>query len=316
MSLLERIYYFHSRIQDNLYPNSGDLVREFEVSAATAHRDIAYLRDRLLAPLCFSKRKNGYYYTDADFRLPFEDIPGLVLLLGLLEKTAGETGLNGLPEMRRLRRKLSSLVSPERQSIDDLIHCEWIETETVSPIVFADVLHSLISRTTLNITYRSPTGAGSEREIDPLKLVHYQGRWYILSWCFLRDSRRMFHLARITHTRRTNRPSTYGLPADDDWLAGSFGIFKGSSATRYQARILLTGTAAEIVRRQRWHPEQGCEETGEGLILSLPVADDRELIMKILQFGSQATILQPDSLREKVRSEIEKMAGLYSPSPE
>jgi predicted DNA-binding transcriptional regulator YafY len=92
MSLLERIYYFHSRIQDNLYPNSGDLVREFEVSAATAHRDIAYLRDRLLAPLCFSQRKNGYYYTEADFRLPFEDIPGLVLLLGCWRKWPGKPG--------------------------------------------------------------------------------------------------------------------------------------------------------------------------------------------------------------------------------
>lgn len=314
MSLLERIYYFHSRIQDNLYPNSGDLVREFEVSAATAHRDIAYLRDRLLAPLNFSQRKNGYYYTDADFRLPFEDIPGLVLLLGMLEKMAGETGLTGLPEMRRLRRKLSSIVSPERQSIDDLIHCEWIETETVSPVVFNDVLHGLISRTALNITYRSPTGAGSERDIDPLKLVNYQGRWYILSWCFLRDSRRMFHLARIAHTRRTDRPVTHGLSPDDDWLAGSFGIFKGEAAARYQARILLTGTAAEIVRRQRWHPAQACDATPDGLILSLPVADDRELVMKVLQFGSQAKILQPDFLREKVREEIEKMAGLYKNS--
>ena len=81
-------------------PNSGDLVREFEVSAATAHRDIAYLRDRLLAPLDFSQRKNGYYYTNTDFRLPFEDMPGLVLLLGMLQKMAGETGLTDLPELQ------------------------------------------------------------------------------------------------------------------------------------------------------------------------------------------------------------------------
>lgn len=311
MSLLERIYYFHSRIQDNLYPNSGDLVREFEVSAATAHRDIAYLRDRLLAPLGFSQRKNGYYYTDAGFRLPFEDTPGLVLFLGLLEKMAGETGLTDLPEMRRLRKKLSSIVSPEHQSIDDLIHCEWTETETVSPVVFADVLHGLLFRTRLGITYRSPAGETTERDIDPLKLVNYQGRWYILGWCFLRGSRRMFHLARITCTRRTDQPATHVLSPDDDWLAGSFGIFKGSPETRYRARILLTGTAAEIVRHQNWHPEQGCDESKDGLILSLPVTDDRELIMKVLQFGSQASILHPAFLREKVRKEIEKMAILY-----
>ncbi|HHO47421.1 MAG TPA: WYL domain-containing transcriptional regulator [Desulfobacteraceae bacterium] len=314
MSLLERIYYFHSRIRDNRYPNSGDLIREFEVSTATAHRDISYLRDRLLAPLTFSKRKNGYYYTDADFRLPFEDTPGLILLLGLLEKIAGEAGLDGLPEMRRLRKKLSSIVSPGRQAVDDLIHCEWIETETVSPVVFGDVLNGLLSRTALNITYRSPAGDISERDIDPLKLVHYQGRWYILSWCFLRCSRRMFHLGRITRSRRTDRPVSHTLSPDDDWLEGAFGIFKGDTKSCYPARILLTGTAAEIVRRQHWHPGQTAEESPEGLVLSLPVADDRELIMKVLQFGSQARILEPDFLRGKVRDEIAKMAVLYEDS--
>lgn len=314
MSLLERIYYFHSRTLDNRYPNSADLVREFEVSAATAHRDIAYLRDRLLAPLCFSQQKNGYYYADADFRLPFEDTPGLVLLLGMLEKMAGETGLTGLPEMRRLRKKLSSIVCPEHQSVDDLIHCEWIETETVSPAVFAEVLNGLLTRTRMCIAYRSPAGGDSERDIDPLKLVNYQGRWYILAWCFLRGSRRLFHLARITSIRRMDIPVSHALADGDDWLYGSFGIFKGEAERRYLARILLTGTAAEIVRRQRWHPEQGCEEAEDGLILSLPVADDRELIMKILQFGAQARILQPDSLREKIRDEIAKMAALYKNS--
>ncbi len=86
MSLLERIYYFHSRIINDRYPNSGDLSREFEVSSATAHRDIQYLRDRLLAPLAFSQKKNGYFYTDSDFRLPFENTPKLLCSLACLRK--------------------------------------------------------------------------------------------------------------------------------------------------------------------------------------------------------------------------------------
>ena len=113
MSLLERIYYFHARIQDGRYPNSGDLVAEFEVSAATAHRDIAYLRDRLLAPLAFDQKKNGYYYTDSGFRLPFADTPRLVALLGVLQKMGEETGLTNLPELRQLQKKIAALVSRE-----------------------------------------------------------------------------------------------------------------------------------------------------------------------------------------------------------
>ncbi|HBI16173.1 MAG TPA: hypothetical protein DDY20_11770 [Desulfobulbaceae bacterium] len=312
MSLLERIYYLHARIQDGRYPNSGDLIGEFEVSAATAHRDIAYLRDRLLAPLAFDQKKNGYYYTDSGFRLPFADTPRLVTLLGVLQKMGEETGLTNLPELRQLQKKIAALVSPKQQGLAELIHCEWIETEEVAPSVFSEVLNGLLNRTRLRITYRSPGEREYVREIDPLRLVNYQGRWYILSWCLLRDSRRLFHLARIIRAERTEKRTEHVLAPDDDCLAGSFGIFKGETAGRYWAEVLLTGTAAKIVRRQRWHPLQRLEVTEEGLHLHLPLTDDRELLMKVLQFGSQARVLAPESLRLKARTEIENMSKNYN----
>ena len=111
MSLLERIYSFHSRIQAGRFPNASDLAEEFEVSPATAHRDIAYLRDRLLAPLKFDPRQNGYFYQEEGFRLPLEDSPRIVLFLGMLSSMASETGLETLPELKLLQKKLSSMVS-------------------------------------------------------------------------------------------------------------------------------------------------------------------------------------------------------------
>ena len=311
MSLLERIYYFHERTLNNRYPNSGDLTREFEVSSATAHRDIAYLRDRLLAPLDFSQKNNGYFYTEEGFRLPFEDTPRLVMLLGVLQKMAKETGLAELPELKKLQNKINELVSTDNRDIDDLVHCEWVETEQVDAKIFADILSGLLNSTRMSIAYRSPTGTTSERLIDPLKLVNYQGRWYIMAWCNLRQSRRMFHLARITAVESTNTKIKHTLTPEDDWLSGSFGIFKGDPSDRFTAEILFTGTAADIVRHQHWHPKQSRTETKEGLILRLPVTDDRELLMKVLQFGHHARILQPKKLQQKIQSEIEKMVDRY-----
>lgn len=296
---------------NNRYPNSGDLVREFEISLPTAHRDIAYLRDRLLAPLAFSQQKNGYYYTEEGFRLPFEETPRLVLLLAMLHKIAGETGLTDLPELKKLQQKLSKLVNTDKRTIENLIHCEWVEIEPVESRIFADVLHALLTGTQLQISYRSPGGSLSERTIDPLRLVNYQGRWYILAWCHLRQDRRMFHLSRMSASVKSETKTEHRLETDDDWLSGSFGIFKSGSEQRYRAEILIRGTAAEIVRHQRWHPDQEITETSDGVVLSLPVADDRELIMKVLQYGSQASIIHPPELRQKVREELEKTVQLY-----
>jgi len=311
MSLLERIYSFHSRIQAGRYPNTNDLTEEFEISPATAHRDIAYLRDRLLAPLQFDPRKNGYYYLEEDFRLPFEDSPKIVLFLGVLSSMASEAGLESLPEIKQLKKKLSAMVPNNQGTIEELIHCEWVETEPVNTKIFNGVITSLLQRKQLDIQYvKHHSSPATSRRVEPLKLVNYQGRWYLLAWCTLRKEKRLFHLSRINHTSLIDQTSRHQMENDDDYLTGVFGIFKGKAL--FTAKISLTGMAADRVRYQHWHPEQKIEEQEDGILLHLPVADDRELIMKILQFGDDAEVLAPEKLRTRVKKQINAMAKRYS----
>lgn len=309
MSLLERIYFFHAEIKSGRFPNTTVLTDTFEISSATAHRDVAYLRDRLLAPLAFDQRKNGFFYSRDDFRLPFEDSPAMTLILGLLGNLAEETGLAELPELAEIRNRLQGVLFPGRRDIGDLLHCEWIEKETVSGAVFQSVLAALREQQQLRLTYRDGRGQKSRRRVDPMKLVNYQGRWYLLAWCRSRRERRMFHLARIEEGRRIDARTEHVLEKGDNWLTGSFGIFKGP--VTYRATISFTGTAAEIVRHQQWHPDQELKENGDGVLLSLPVADDRELQMKVLQFGAQAEVVAPAELRRKLQQEIEQMNRMY-----
>ncbi len=311
MSLLERIYSFHSRIQSGRYPNANDLAEEFEVSPATAHRDIAYLRDRLLAPLKFDQRKNGYFYEEEHFRLPFEDSPRIVLFLGVLSSMASEAGLETLPELQQLQRKLSTMVLGHHEHIEDLIHCEWVEVQPVDQDVFDTVITALLEGRQLEIQYIKQYGQPAGRRcIDPLKLVNYQGRWYLLAWCRLRQGRRLFHLSRIHQIRTSEQPVEHRFQPGDDYLTGVFGIFKGKAS--FTAVIALTGKAADTVRDQHWHPDQQIEQTDTGILLRLPVADDRELLMKVLQFGEEATVIAPDALRTKIRKKIERMAQRYT----
>lgn len=311
MSLLERIYSFHSRIQAGRYPNANDLSEEFEISPATAHRDIAYLRDRLLAPLQFDPKKNGYFYTAEGFRLPFEESPRIVLFLGVLSSMAAETGLEGLAEIKQLKKKLTAMVADGKLSIDDKIHCEWIETEPVDGTIFSEVINGLLHDKQLLIQYtKHYSQPGENRFVEPLQLINYQGRWYLLAWCCLRKANRIFHLSRITEVSQTAKEIQHGMPPDDDYLTGVFGIFKGKA--RFIATIRLTGMAAERVRQQHWHPKQSIKEEEHGILLSLPVADDRELIMKILQFGDEAEVIAPQALREKIKIAINAMAERYA----
>ncbi len=304
MSLLERIYYFHDELTRNRFPNSRTLMQEFEISLPTARRDIAYLRDRLLAPLEFNSAKNGFYYSDDSFNLPFENSPRIVFLLGILNRLAEETGLSGLPEIQQLENKLISMIPQGNSLITENIQCEWIEVEYPDPSIFDVIIEAIVKKYQLEIIYQSLQMKKTTRIIEPFKLINYQGRWYLLAWCMLRQDYRIFHLARIMHSK-LGKKATLEDKTLPETLNHSFGIFKGSPL--YDAEILFTGYAANLIRNQFWHKDQKIKKTKEGIILKLPVRDDREIIMKILQYGSQAQVLQPPQLKEKIEEEIQKM---------
>jgi len=309
MSRLERIYAFHQKVKNNRFPNATTLIDEFELSRATAHRDISYMRDRLLAPLAFDSSRKGFYYTEDDFTLPFEDSPKLLFLMGLLNKMADEAGLGGLPEMKKLEKRLAELIAPGYERLMDNVLCQWIEVESLTPSIFETIVETVLRGRLLDITYHSAEAEKSSRRLEPQRLINYQGRWYLLAYCLLRHDHRLFHMARI-ETAAIGKKITTPHPAPDSLLDEAFGIFTGK--VRYHAKIEFTGTAAELVRKQHWHKNQEIIEQDHGIILSLPVSDDREIIMKILQYGSMAQVLTPDSLREKIRLEILNMVECYS----
>ncbi|RUM44686.1 MAG: hypothetical protein DSY80_04125 [Desulfocapsa sp.] len=309
MSQLERIYAFHQKLKNNRFPNARTLVEEFELSRATAHRDINYLRDRLLAPLAFDSTRNGYYYTDDDFTLPFEDSPKLLFLMGLLNKMADEAGLGGLPEINKLEKRLSQLIAPGYERLMENVLCQWIEVEDLAPPIFEAVIEAVLQNRLLEVQYCSASGKKSARSLEPLQLINYQGRWYLLAYCYLRNAHRLFHMARMTKAGIGNKLGSPKHPAPESYLNEAFGIFTGK--TQYRARILFSGTAAEMVRRQHWHAKQRIEKHVDGIILSLPVADDREIMMKILQYGSMARVLEPDSLRQRILDEAIQIRRLY-----
>ncbi len=305
MSQLERIYHFHNWVLNERYPNATTLADHFEVSQTTAHRDITYLKERLLAPLDFDRARNGYYYSEEGFSLPFEKTPQIVFMLAMLHKMADEAGLDALPEVHILKEQLGKLLFSDHKRLVDSLHCEWIEVESVKPKVIEVLLNAVLDRVPVRIDYVTPAGRSSTRTIEPLKLINYQGRWYVIAFCRMRQQVRIFHSARISRIQPLGE--NFDPPAldIDGLLNRSFGIFKGDGHA--EAKILFTDEAAAIVKEQRWHASQKIEDTEEGVILTLPFSDFTELKMKILQFGSRARVLAPPDLKDAVAEEIRKM---------
>lgn len=314
MSQMERIYFFHNAIIDKEYPNTKTIMKKFGVSESSARRDIDYLGEFLGAPLQFDRTRNGYFYTSSGFRLPFEESPNIVAFLGLLYKMAEEAGLSALPEVTALKEKLSAMLSPG-SNIVDAIRFEKIEAEPVNGEKLKAIFDAIQKGVRLRFQYRRPNGEESEREVDPLKLINYQWRWYLAAFCHKRKAFRVFHLPRMSVIKLTEK-SCHVCEIRNEELDGllnrSFGIFKGTDIKNVRIRFIKD--AAAVVREQVWHPNQTIEGVQDGIVLGLPVTDFTEIMMKILQFGSRAQVLEPAELKSAMADEIKKMYAGIQPA--
>ena len=69
---------------------------------------------------------------------------------------------------------------------------------------------------------------------------------------------------------------------------------------------------AQFIRERRWHPSQTIEEKPDGsLVLHLKTGGLVEVRNWVLQFGDDAEVLQPISLREDITEEIRRISARY-----
>jgi len=66
------------------------------------------------------------------------------------------------------------------------------------------------------------------------------------------------------------------------------------------------------VAAERWHPNQeGTLRKDGSYELKVPYSDDRELIMDIMKYGGDCTVVSPQALVKRVAAELERGLSLY-----
>ena len=220
-------------------------------------------------------------------------------------------------ELDNLQQRMSQLIDAEGLDVSahpERIHIRHDAGRPVPGRLFEDLLQALFSGRRLAIRYHGRRrNEISEREVSPQRLTSYRDRWYLDAWCHGAEGLRSFAVERILDVELLDEVSET-ISADD--LHGHFdqayGIFSGPA--EHRARIRFSAEAARWAAEEQWHPEQETAFRGDGTMeLSLPFGSSRELVMDILRYGSDAEVLAPEFLRQRLADEIERMRAAYSP---
>ena len=177
--------------------------------------------------------------------------------------------------------------------------------------VLATVNDAVFNRRHVEITYQAMgRDRTTRRRVAPYKIWYYDGTFYIIGHCRLRDAVRIFAVDRIATIKSTDE--TFEIPEGfdlDTFMAGSFGVFVG---TPENVRIRFAPEVAGYIREKTWHASQGIEERPDGAIdLLARVAVTDEFKFWVLRWGAAAKVLEPESLREAVAKEARNMVDNY-----
>jgi predicted DNA-binding transcriptional regulator YafY len=315
--VFERYQWLDVQVRGGRYPNAVSLACKFEISSKTAQRNIDFMRDRLAAPLEYNASKKGYRYTDERYELPRlfasqEEILAVLIAQHLLSRNDG--GLIA-KHLGSFSRKLLSDVHGCRlppNVLSESFSASWHGYAPVPPDIFQPVVNAITDSRLLSFSYTSPrSNETTQRQVEPHHLQNYMASWVLIAWCLTQQDWRKFYLSRMQAPESLSR--TFTRKPKDAWeylLEDAFGIFQG--AEPIEVTLQFTPFRARWIREQLWHPAQKITNLEDGgLELSFPVADFREVKMKILQFGADVKVIHPLALEAEVREEIRKMITCY-----
>ena len=146
----------------------------------------------------------------------------------------------------------------------------------------------------------------TEREVSPQRLMHYRDNWYLDAWCHLREGLRAFAVDAIQVAELLDtKAKDIDEKRLDKVLGSGYGIFSGDQVT--WATLRFTPERSRWVASERWHPLQRGKLLKDGTYeLEVPYSDHRELIMDILKYGADCTVISPPELIEQVRKQFEQ----------
>jgi predicted DNA-binding transcriptional regulator YafY len=173
------------------------------------------------------------------------------------------------------------------------------------------VSQAILQRRRLEMVYRAMHGrAETRRRVAPYRLLFFEGSFYILGHCGLRQDIRVFALDRIRKLDLTDE--TFAAPEGlniDEFLKSSFGVFHGPPAS---VKIRFGKDIAGYITEKSWHPSQKVSTRADGsVIFEAEVAGTEEIKHWVLKWGAKAEVLAPESLRQEIRREAEEMIKTY-----
>lgn len=284
------------------------IAEHYGVSTRQAARDIEYVRYGIMPDpenIIFDRKRRVYRLNDDVSILSRwrEDmLVSFAVLRAMSGSAVGKNEIdNNLPlSMRNILSHIDYRVPVKSRGEDEV----WLSV----------VFEAFEKDRSVVIHYRKTPGSEMEiRHADPLKLVNYQGFWYLFSYDRDRRALRTFRLSRAEKVLITDEPSLEHYENISGILGSSYGMFFGEEADdRIWYTMRFSGNSALRVSAEVWHDEQKSSWNSGVYELSFPAASPVEIVSRLLSFGPEAWPVAPKEFVQAYWDSVKRMAARIS----
>jgi predicted DNA-binding transcriptional regulator YafY len=148
-------------------------------------------------------------------------------------------------------------------------------------------------------------------EVHPYLLKEYRNRWYMIGLNDYKNQLRTYALDRIRDLQESETVYQDRPFSASEYFKHSIGIISPPGDAP-KIKIAVQKTQAQYIISQPWHETQNIEgEDEDEVIFSYKIHPTYELVSLLLSIGKDLRVIEPQSLRDRMKEEIEGMLGRY-----
>jgi proteasome accessory factor C len=146
----------------------------------------------------------------------------------------------------------------------------------------------------------------TDRDVDPIKLLVFEGRTYLRGWCRLAEGVRTFRLDRVLDVEVLDLPAE--VHEEEESFDVDGGLFRPSEAD-VRAELELAAGARWVAE---YYPCESKTELGEGRLRVVLRTPDTSWVRRLaLRLGEEARVTAPAELAKEVRAAASAALALY-----
>jgi len=303
MNRIDRISAILIQLQSRRVVKAADIAERFNISLRTVYRDIRTLEEAGI-PL-IGEAGVGYSIMDG-YRLPpimftKEEATAFLTAEKFVEKlTDASTVANHKSAMYKIRAILRNSEKDLLEDIDSNIHVfkNRAQPQAGDNDYIQTILNSISRKLVLCIDYfANHSQENTKREIEPVGIFFMDGYWHLIAYCLLRNDYRDFRIDRVKSLRVTDKSYASQHPTLKAYIT--------QTAREKHLETVIIKVDKEfhsILNYQKYWNGFVSEKTiGNKIEMTFLTESLEGFARWYLMFGDRAEILQPDSLKDRIK---------------